>query len=67
MGESLMQEAMTPLDKMKALEAGTRGFNAAAASDQKLADNLAICIANNLPKAEAIVKQEIQYRMNSGT
>ena len=67
MGESLVTEAMTPLDKMRALEAGTRGFNAAAASDQKLADNLAICVANHLPRAEAIVKQEIQYRMNTGT
>jgi hypothetical protein len=36
MGESLVTEAMTPLEKMQALENGTRGFNAAAASDQKL-------------------------------
>jgi hypothetical protein len=36
MGESLIQEAMTPFEKMQALENGTRGFNAAAASDQKL-------------------------------
>ena len=31
--ESLITEAMTPLQKMQALEAGTRGFNAAAATD----------------------------------
>jgi hypothetical protein len=31
-----LNEAMTPLQKMQALENGTRGFNAAAASDQKL-------------------------------
>jgi hypothetical protein len=31
-----LKEAMTPLQKMQALENGTRGFNAAAASDQKL-------------------------------
>jgi hypothetical protein len=36
MGESLVNEALTPLQKMYALENGTRGFNAAAASDQKL-------------------------------
>jgi hypothetical protein len=36
MGESLINEALTPLQKMQALENGTRGFNAAAASDQKL-------------------------------
>jgi hypothetical protein len=36
MGESLVTEAMTPYEKMQALDNGTRGFNAAAASDQKL-------------------------------
>jgi hypothetical protein len=36
MGEGLVNEALTPLEKMQALENGTRGFNAAAASDQKL-------------------------------
>ena len=36
MEAATITEAMTPLQKMQALEAGTRGFNAAAASDQKL-------------------------------
>ena len=31
-----LSEAMTPFEKMQALENRTRGFNAAAASDQKL-------------------------------
>lgn len=67
MGESLVNEAMTPLDKMRALEAGTRGFNAAAASDQKLLDNYKICMSNGLVKALKIVVTEITYRMNAGT
>ena len=66
MGESLT-EAMTPLDKMKALENGTRGFNAAAASDQKLLDNYKICMSNGLAKALKIVVTEISARMNAGT
>lgn len=65
MGESLT-EAMTPLQKMQALEAGTRGFNAAAASDLKLMDNLIICAQNNLQKAAIIMIREIQKRMNQG-
>ena len=63
MGESLVMEAMTPLDKMKALENGTRGFNAAAASDQKLLDNYKICMSNGLK----VVVTEISARMNAGT
>ena len=66
MGESLMTEAMTPLDKMKALEAGTRGFNAAASSDIKLYDNLVICASNNLNKAGMIIAGEIAKRMKQG-
>ena len=66
MGESLT-EAMTPLDKMKALENGTRGFNAAAASDQKLLDNYKICMSNGLVKALKVVVTEISARMNAGT
>ena len=66
MGESLVNEAMTPLDKMRALEAGTRGFNAAAASDKKLYDNLIICAKNNLVTAAAVMIMEIQKRMNQG-
>ena len=65
MGESLT-EAMTPLDKMKALENGTRGFNAAAASDTKLLDNLVLCAQNNLAKAAAVMIVEIQKRTNQG-
>lgn len=66
MGESLLQEALTPLQKMQALEAGTRGFNAAAASDIKLMDNLIICAKNNLQKAAVVMLIEIQKRMNQG-
>lgn len=66
MGESLT-EAMTPLDKMRALENGTRGFNAAAASDQKLLDNYKICMSNGLAKALKVVVTEISARMNAGT
>ena len=67
MGEALVTEAMTPLDKMKALENGTRGFNAAAASDQKLLDNYKICMSNGLAKALKVVVTEISARMNAGT
>lgn len=66
MGESLIKEALTPLQKMQALEAGTRGFNAAAASDIKLMDNLILCAKNNLQKAAIIMLVEIQKRMNQG-
>lgn len=66
MGESLITEAMTPLQKMQALENGTRGFNAAAASDLKLMDNLIICAQNNLQKAAIIIIKEIQLRANRG-
>lgn len=62
MGESLVNEAMTPLDKMRALEAGTRGFNAAAASDQKLWDNRRICTVNGLYKALKIIEAELINR-----
>ena len=67
MGEALVTEAMTPLQKMQALEAGTRGFNAAAASDIKLYDNYMICMRNGLGKALKIVLTEIAARMNAGT
>ena len=67
MGEALVTEAMTPLQKMQALEAGTRGFNAAAASDQKLLDNYKICMSNGLGKALKVVVTEISYRVNAGT
>jgi hypothetical protein len=66
MGEALVNEAMNPIEKMRALENGTRGFNAPAASDAKLVNNLNICTKNNLPKAAAIMRAEIQRRMNAG-
>ena len=61
-----MTEALTPLQKMQALEAGTRGFNAAAASDQKLADNLTICRANGLSTAAGVMIREINSRIKAG-
>ena len=66
MGESLMKEAMTPLQKMQALENGTRGFNAAAASDVKLLDNLLLCAQNNLNKAGVVMVGEIVNRIKQG-
>lgn len=66
MEAAAMTEALTPLQKMQALEAGTRGFNAAAASDIKLMDNLIICAKNNLQKAAVVMLVEIQKRMNQG-
>lgn len=67
MEAATITEAMTPLQKMQALEAGTRGFNAAAASDLKLVDNLILCAQNNLQKAAAVMLNEIQKRANQGT
>jgi polyhydroxyalkanoate synthesis regulator phasin len=52
---------------MRALENGTRGFNAAAAGDVKLVNYYNICTKNGLQKAAAIVGAEIQKRMNQGT
>jgi DNA-binding protein YbaB len=66
MGEGLVNEALTPLEKMQALESGTRGFNAAAAGDAKLASNLSICTNNGLSKAAKIMADEIQARINAG-
>jgi hypothetical protein len=66
MSESLT-EAMTSLQKMQALENGTRGFNATAAGDIKLLDNLLLCAQNNLRKAAAIMIKEIGLRMKNGT
>lgn len=67
MGEGLVKEALTPLQKMQALENGTRGFNAAAASDRKLLDNLLICAQNNLQNAAVVMLIEIQDRIVRGT
>ncbi len=62
MGESLIKEAMTPFEKMQALENGTRGFNAAAASDAKLIMNYDICIKNNFNKARKIIEDALRAR-----
>ena len=62
MEAATITEALTPLQKMYALENGTRGFNAAAASDQKLWDNLRICADNNLLKAYKIMQDELTRR-----
>ncbi len=62
--ESKLEEAnyMDQVDKMKKLEAGTRGFNAKAASDEKLRLNQQICKSYNLPTALAIVEDEMRAR-----
>ena len=67
MEAAAITEALTPLQKMQALEAGTRGFNAGAASDLKLVNYSNICTKGGLKKAAAIVGAEIQKRMNQGT
>jgi hypothetical protein len=67
MAESFINEAtLTPFQKMQALENGTRGFNAGAANDLKLIDNLVICAQNNFQKAAVVIIREIQARMNQG-
>ena len=66
MGESLTEAALTPLEKMQALENGTRGFNAAAAGDVKLFNYYNICTKNGLQRAAKIVYDEIQHRRNLG-
>ena len=67
MGESLTEATLTPLEKMQALENGTRGFNAAAAGDVKLFNYYNICTKNGLQRAAKIVYDEIQRRRNLGT
>ena len=50
MGESLIKEAVDYYDqipKMAALNNGTRGFNAKAASDEKLRVNRQVCLDHN--------------------
>ncbi len=49
-------------EKMRKLELGIRGFNAAAASDEKLKMNYAICAANGWNKAKKIVEDELIRR-----
>lgn len=65
MGESLVSEAVDYWDqipKMKALNNGTRGFNAKAASNEKLRVNRKVCIDHNYTKALAIVEAEMKAR-----
>ena len=50
------------VEKMKQLEAGTRGFNAKAAGDDKLRTNRQICLSHNLPTALDIVETEMVSR-----
>lgn len=50
----------TQLAKMKALEAGTRGFNAGSASLEKILYNYNICINNNLPKARKAMEDALR-------
>ena len=62
-----MTEALTPLEKLRALENGTRGFNATAAGDAKLKQYHDICtIHSGLSRAQSIVDAEIQHRINTG-
>ena len=48
------------LDKMRQLENGTRGFNAASASLEKILFNYDICISNNLPKARKAMEDALR-------
>lgn len=50
------------VDKMMQLEAGTRGFNAKAASDDKLRTNRSICLAYKLWTALDVVETEMLHR-----
>ena len=63
-GESLTEGSSwsEQVDKMQQLENGTRGFNARAASDQKLRLNQQICITHKLPTALDIVETEMLAR-----
>lgn len=71
MGESLKEkdeESLTEahldyskqLDKMRQLENGTRGFNAASASLEKILFNYDICISNNLPRARKVMEDALR-------
>ena len=48
------------LDKMRQLENGTRGFNAASASLDKILFNYDICISHNLPKARKAMEDALR-------
>ena len=65
MGESLVKEAVDYYDqipKMAALNDGTRGFNAKAASDEKLRVNRRVCLDHNWDKALKIIEDEMIRR-----
>lgn len=53
---------MTPLEKMQALNNGTRNSNIAAMNNKKLRDNQKICIQHNLPVALAKIEAEMRVR-----
>ena len=48
------------LDKMRQLENGTRGFNAASASLEKILFNYDICISHNLPRARKAMEDALR-------
>ena len=45
---------------MRQLENGTRGFNAASASLEKILFNYDICISHNLPKARKAMEDALR-------
>ena len=65
MGESLVNEAVDYYDqipKMAMLNDGTRGFNAKAASDEKLRVNRQVCLDHHWDKALKIIEDEMIRR-----
>ena len=52
----------TQYGKMKALENGTRGFNAASASDEKLEYNWRLCKKEGFRTAQGIMEREMRNR-----
>ena len=48
------------LDKMRQLENGTRGFNAASASLEKILFNYDICLSHNLPRARKAMEDALR-------
>lgn len=64
MKKTVITEALSPLDKMKAANAGTRNQNWKACSDQKLKDYYKICLDNNLVHAQNLAEAEIKGRLH---
>jgi hypothetical protein len=62
MKKVIMNEALSPLDKMKAANNGTRKQNWGACSDQKLKDYYKICLENQLTRAILDAEAEIKNR-----